>query len=262
MPPQRRKIVPPTTTSKARKKVAGANRKTESIADSAAESTAESTAPEPVGTEPVSTEPLSTEPPTVDLSKAETTKAETTQAETAKAETTSTAAAPATATAGRRSWTGVAVVGAVAVVLAAFAVVAAFEPGAKVDNTAWVDQGATSEVTREAEDALTALYTYSDATVDQDFDKARAYLNPEMLAEFDRVADTTKSAVQQTQTATQADISDIGVTRLESDKAELVAVLNVSATQGGVAQGNAEGPIVVNMEKTDGKWILSAISDS
>ncbi|NIL74368.1 MULTISPECIES: hypothetical protein [Rhodococcus] len=260
MPPQRRKIVPPNTTSKARKKVAGSNRRTEPDAVASDAATPDTTATSD-----------STTP--VDLSKAAKPDAAAPEPEApaeppAPAEPAALAepAAPAEpaaseAPAARTSWTPVVAVGVAAVVFGAVAVVAALKPGADVDNSAWVDQNATSEVTAAATDALKTLYTYSDATIDEDFDKARAVLNPDMLAEFDRVADTTKSAVRQTQTATQADISDIGVTRLEPDHAEIVALLNVSATQAGVAQGNAEGPIVVNMEKTDGKWILSAISD-
>ncbi|RRQ29675.1 hypothetical protein DK926_02070 [Rhodococcus sp. Eu-32] len=260
MPPQRRKIVPPNTTSKARKKVAGSNRRTEPDAVASDAATQDTTATSD-----------STTP--VDLSKAAKPDAAAPEpeapAEPPAPEGPAAPAGPAApdepaaseTPAARTSWTPVVAVGVAAVVFGAVAVVAALKPGADVDNSAWVDQNATSEVTAAATDALKTLYTYSDATIDEDFDKARAVLNPDMLAEFDRVADTTKSAVRQTQTATQADISDIGVTRLEPDHAEIVALLNVSATQAGVAQGNAEGPIVVNMEKTDGKWILSAISD-
>lgn len=265
MPPQRRKIVPPNTTSKARKKVAGSNRRTEPDAVAS-----DAVTPDTNATSDSTTTSDATTP--VDLSKAAKPDAAAPEPE-APAEPAAPAgpAAPeapaaseepaASETPARTSWTPVVAVGLAAVVFGAVAVVAALKPGADVDNSAWVDQNATSEVTAAATDALKTLYTYSDATIDEDFDKARAVLNPDMLAEFDRVADTTKSAVRQTQTATQADISDIGVTRLEPDHAEIVALLNVSATQAGVAQGNAEGPIVVNMEKTDGKWILSAISD-
>ncbi|SNT43293.1 Mce-associated membrane protein [Rhodococcoides kyotonense] len=281
MPPQRRKIVPPTTTSKARKKIAGSNRKAapEGVTpDSATPDTAAT--PDTVATPDTAATPDTVassdaaapgEPTTADVADSTTPEApratESDKVDLGKPAPAVAADAPEAAPvstpvpADRPKWTPVIAVGAVAVVLGAFAVVAAIKPGVNVDNAAWVDSNATSEVTGAATDALTTLYTYSDATIDEDFDKARAVLNPDMLAEFDRVADTTKSAVRQTQTATQADVSDIGVTRLESDNAELLAVLNVSATQAGVAQGNAEGPIVVNMEKIDGKWILSAISD-
>ncbi|OZD73608.1 hypothetical protein CH272_01175 [Rhodococcus sp. 05-340-1] len=153
------------------------------------------------------------------------------------------------------------VVAVIAVVLGAFAAVAAFKPFATIDNAAWVDSAATQEVTSAATDALQTLYTYKAATIDADFDAARAVLNQSMLDEFNSTADTTKSAVVQTDTGTEAMVTDIGVSRLEDGRAELIANVNISATQNGVASGSAEGPLTVNMEKVDGTWKLSAIDD-
>lgn len=258
MPPQRRKIVPPNTTSKARKKVAGSNRppsgEPAQVQDPAIREASPAANTSGVG-------------PSSGTQAADTTTPATPKVSTAKAEKADTAKpadapkAGAVTASNRTNWKPVIVVGVVAVALAAFAVVAAFRPGASIDNQAWVDQGATSEATRAATDAVVTLYSYKDTTIDEDFDRARTYLNPQMLSDFDEAAETTKSAVQQTQTATEASLTDIGVTILEDDKAELVANLNVSATQAGVAQGNAEGPITINLEKVDGKWLLSALSD-
>ncbi|QCB52339.1 hypothetical protein E5720_14325 [Rhodococcus sp. PAMC28707] len=258
MPPQRRKIVPPNTTSKARKKVAGSNRPPSGepahVQDSAIHEASPAANASGVG-------------PSGGTEAADTTSPATPKVSTAKAEKADPAEpvdAPkvgAVTTSKRTNWKPVIVVGIVAVVLAAFAVVAAFRPGATIDNQAWVDQGATSEATRAATDAVVTLYSYKDTTIDEDFDRARTYLNPQMLSDFNEAAETTKSAVQQTRTATEASLTDIGVTILEDDMAELVANLNVSATREGVAQGNAEGPITINLEKVDGKWLLSALSD-
>ncbi len=38
--------------------------------------------------------------------------------------------------------------------------------------------------------------------------------------------------------------------------------MNVSATGDAVAQGSAATPLSIKMEKIDGKWVLSDISDS
>ncbi|MDV6240001.1 hypothetical protein [Rhodococcus opacus] len=163
---------------------------------------------------------------------------------------------------GRITWRLVGILGAVAVVLGVFAVVAAFKPGADITNTAWVDEGATAEVTKAGTEAIETLYTYSYETIDQDFEKARGYLNDAKRDEFDSTADTTKEAAIQTKTATQASVTDIGVTVLDGDRAELLAHMNVSATGDAVAQGSAATPLSIKMEKIDGKWVLSDISDS
>ncbi|GAF46207.1 hypothetical protein RW1_029_01060 [Rhodococcus wratislaviensis NBRC 100605] len=163
---------------------------------------------------------------------------------------------------GRITWKLVGILGAVAVVLGVFAVVAAFKPGADITNTAWVDEGATAEVTKAGTEAIETLYTYSYETIDQDFDKARGYLDDAKRDEFDSTADTTKQAAIQTKTATQASVTDIGVTMLDGDRAELLAHMNVSATGDAVAQGSAATPLSIKMEKIDGKWVLTDISDS
>ena len=162
----------------------------------------------------------------------------------------------------RITWKLVGILGAVAVVLGVFAVVAAFKPGADITNTAWVDEGATAEVTKAGTEAIETLYTYSYETIDQDFEKARGYLNDAKRDEFDSTADTTKEAAIQTKTATQASVTDIGVTVLDGHRAELLAHMNVSATGDAVAQGSAATPLSIKMEKIDGKWVLSDISDS
>jgi len=239
VPPQRRKIVPPTTTSKARKNVAGSGRKPEATQ-----------APDAVETP--------------DLTKSE--PARDTAADTAAAADTKAVSGPATseptasesATSGRTNWVPAIVVGAVAVVLVAFAAVAAVKPGTEVDNMAWVDQGASSEVTRAASKGLTALYRYNWETIDEDLESARAFMGPDLQEETNQFLDAIKSGAEQTQTATEVDVMDIGLVRLESDRAELLANMNVSSTRAGVAYDSVMFPIVVNMETLDGRWVVSA----
>ncbi|MBY4399926.1 hypothetical protein HQO26_01245 [Rhodococcus fascians] len=284
MPPQRRKIVPPTTTSKVRRKVAGTAKPTSAETDATApETTApETAAPDTTAAETaVGTTPASEKPRLDKTDPVETDTAATQPAETQPVDTQQDKSRPSRAglkkpvaptstsietTETPKSASGIGfkhviVVAVIAVVLGAFAAVAAFKPFATIDNKAWVDSSATQEVTSAATDALQTLYTYKAETIDADFDAARAVLNQSMLDEFNSTADTTKSAVVQTDTGTEAMVTDIGVSRLEDDKAELIANVNISATQNGVASGSAEGPLTVNMEKIDGTWKLSAIDD-
>lgn len=163
--------------------------------------------------------------------------------------------------AARAGWRRVVVLGVVALALATFAVVAAFRPGADVPNRAWVDTTATTQVTAAARNAVQTLYSYKFDTVDQDFDNARGVLADSMRAEFDKTAQVTRDAVIQTKTATNAEVTDIGVKLLSDDRAELVASMNVSASNDGVAQGSAEGPLSVTMSKVGDTWLLSDIRD-
>ncbi|WP_415973337.1 hypothetical protein [Rhodococcus sp. 077-4] len=279
MPPQRRKIVPPTTTSKVRRKVAGTGKPTVQGTESTGtegspvtDTTAITTTPpeKPVSAEPAAdksvTEKPITEKPSLDKPAADKPVTEKPSLDKPVTEKPSldkpaTSGRPYAASSSGIGYKHVIVVAIIAVVLGAFAAIAAFKPFATIDDAAWVDSAATQEVTSAATDALQTLYTYKAATIDADFDAARAVLNQSMLDEFNSTAETTKSAVVQTNTGTEALVTDIGVSRLEDDKAELIANVNISATQNGVASGSAEGPLTVNMEKVDGTWKLSAIDD-
>lgn len=274
MPPQRRKIIPPNTTSKARKKVAGSGRtsppetgttpetRTTPVVqeDAATEETA--TTADTAATDAVATaDAASTDVTTIPASTAEgepassqAKKSPSLDAPTEESEASSTE----TDVGGRTNWMPVIVVGVVAAVLIAFALVAALKPGTSVDNAAWVDQGVSSEVTRAGTDGLTALYKYNYETIDDDLAKARDFMGPELQEQTNQFLDAIKSGAQQTQTATDVDVMDIGLTRLESDKAELLANMNVSSTRAGAAYDSVMFPIVVNMEKIDGRWVVSA----
>ena len=285
MPPQRRKIVPPNTTSKARKKVAGVGRKAEDsqpttagTAESAAVSdaaTADSTVVDsaPVASEGTAeatsadtdtdtdTDTANADKPSLEKKNSETAATPEAAATPETAATSEIAATPEVAessTGGRTRWMPTIIVGVVAVLLIAFATVAAMKPGTSVENAAWVDQATSSEVTRAATDGLTALYRYNWETIDDDLARAREYMGPALQEQTNQFLDAIKSGAVQTQTATEVDVMDIGLTRLESDKAEVLANMNVSSTRAGAAFDSAMFPIMVNMELIDGKWVVSA----
>ncbi|WP_254699009.1 mammalian cell entry protein [Rhodococcus sp. SGAir0479] len=161
----------------------------------------------------------------------------------------------------RLSWRLVAALGVAAVVLAVFAVVAALRPGAEVNNTAFVDIAGTSEVTEAARSALETLYAYAPDSIDQYPDRAHAVLTDSMRAEFDKTVEPTVSAVKQSGTSTTVQLSDVGVKVLDGDRAELIVNMTVSAEMNGVAQDSASGPLIVQMEKVGGVWLLSDIAD-
>ncbi|WP_280382138.1 type VII secretion protein EccB [Nocardia wallacei] len=148
-----------------------------------------------------------------------------------------------------------------AVVLTAFAVVAAFRPGVADGNEAFVDSKATQEVSAAADNALKTVYSYDAKTIGGYKDAVHKVVTGKMLTDFDKFADTTVSAVQQAQSTAQATADPIGVTLLTPVRAELLVNLTVSSTKNNVPQESASGPIVLHMEKINGHWLASEISD-
>ncbi|MGE2843531.1 hypothetical protein ACQGFI_08765 [Rhodococcus sp. 2.95] len=120
-----------------------------------------------------------------------------------------------TPTQSKAGWRLVAILGAAAVIVAILAGIAFFKVGAKTDDIAWVDEGATAEVLRVTPSALAAVFTFSPDTFDADFDKGVQGLNQSMRDQLTQYKDTQKAGVEQTQTATTADVPLIGITRLE-----------------------------------------------
>ncbi|MGF0254081.1 hypothetical protein ACQR3V_08920 [Rhodococcus erythropolis] len=174
---------------------------------------------------------------------------------------TSAGESATTATQTKAGWRLVAILGAAAVIVAILAGIAFFKVGAKTDDIAWVDEGATAEVLRVTPSALAAVFTFSPDTFDADFDKGVQGLNQSMRDQLTQYKDTQKAGVEQTQTATTADVPLIGITRLEKDRAQLLAQLNVSSTQNGVAADSRSGMVIVSLEKQDGNWLISEIRD-
>ncbi|MBS9375818.1 hypothetical protein GON09_004839 [Rhodococcus sp. B50] len=291
MPPQRRKTGP-SGPPRRRPKVAGTSRPprmTPAEDDRPAGSERPIADPEPVGTAPVDTapeqgqtspaevtpekpasveEPAKAATPKAETPKAETSKTDTAKADTPKAGTGNGSSSPPESPSDDTSTSPsvgsrrpVVVVGAVAVVLAVIAVVAAFRPGAEVSNVAWVDTAKTREVTEAAKIAIETMHGYDYRTIDEDFGQIRELLTPERLEEFDSTADVTKKAAVDTRTVTEVMVEHIGATMLDDTHAEVAAYINVSATGDGIAQGSAAAPLLVRMEKSDGRWLVSEIRD-
>ncbi|WP_054816009.1 hypothetical protein [Nocardia arizonensis] len=159
------------------------------------------------------------------------------------------------------SWTVVIASLAAAVLLGGFAAVAASRPGVNDSNRAFVDTAATEEVRAAADHALRTIYAYDIKDIDGYEAAVRSVVTGSMLADLDKFAATTIDAIKQSQTSADAKADPVGVTMLTDDRAELLVNLVVSATKGGAAQQSVAGPVVLRMQKVDGRWLASDIVD-
>ncbi|APA94132.1 hypothetical protein [Nocardia seriolae] len=165
-----------------------------------------------------------------------------------------------------RNWGVATVCGALAVLLLAFAVTGAVnhwvgKPNSDSGNLAYVDNTATDEVKAAADHALTTLYGYKAAEIDKWKTSVNSVLTDKMQKDFAKYVDTTVDTIRQTQTDTQVKTDPIGVTLLTGDRAELLVNLNISAVKDNKPEPLASGPIVLRMQKVDGHWLASEITD-
>ncbi|NNH75359.1 hypothetical protein HLB23_36855 [Nocardia uniformis] len=161
-----------------------------------------------------------------------------------------------------KTWRTAIICGIAAAVLGAFAVVAAFRPGVDDSNLAYVDNKSTTEVKAAASNALSTLYGYRAAEIDTWKDAVGAVLTDDMRADLEKYIDTTVDTIKQAQTDTEVTTDPIGVTLLTDDRAELLVDLNVVAVKDGSPQPLASGPVVLRMQKVDGRWLAAEIADN
>ncbi|MGW4351200.1 hypothetical protein ACWELJ_03820 [Nocardia sp. NPDC004582] len=164
------------------------------------------------------------------------------------------------------NWGIATVCAALSALLLAFAVVGAVnhwvsKPNSGSGNLAYVDNAATDEVKAAADHALTTLYGYKAAEIDKWKGSVNSVLTEKMQKDFAKFVDTTVETIKQTQTDTTVKTDPIGVTLLTGDRAELLVNLNISAVKDGKPEPLASGPIVLRMQKTDGHWLASEITD-
>ncbi|MBL1075606.1 hypothetical protein JK358_14495 [Nocardia sp. 2] len=162
-----------------------------------------------------------------------------------------------------QSWRTPILCAAAAVALAAVAIMGALRPGVDDTNRAFVDNAATDEVKAAADHALQTLYAYEAEKIDKDRWKAdvATVLTPQLAQEFEKYLGTTVDTIKQTQTNTQVTTDPTGVTLLTGDRAELLVNLNVVTVKDGKPSPFVAGPILLRMQKVDGRWLASEIAD-
>ena len=176
---------------------------------------------------------------------------------------------PDTSAPRRRGWSIAAAAAAVVVGVAA-AVVGGLSladhpssplPTVRDGNSAFVDTQRTEEVRRAATSAVQRLVSIEHQSLDEYHDTLGEYLSDELIAELDTSWPTLRQTYQDTKLGVDADVTDVGVSYLQDDQAEVLLVQDVSTTRDGVAAGSTTGTYLVTMSRIDGVWKLSKIPD-
>ena len=134
-------------------------------------------------------------------------------------------------------------------------------PGVTDGNSAFVDTQRTEDVRRAATSAVQRLVSIDHQSLDEYHDTLGEYLSDELIAELDKSWPTLKQTYQDTKLRVDANVTDVGVSYLQDDRAEVLLVQDVSTTRDGVAAGSTTGTYLVTMSLIDGVWKLSKIPD-
>ncbi|WP_084837482.1 hypothetical protein [Williamsia sp. 1138] len=177
-------------------------------------------------------------------------------------------AAKAAAAPGARSgfltWRKVAAVATVAVVFAVLAVVLAFKPGAKTEsNDAFLDAAATSELKAQAGERMCTVLGVDPVKFDDWAARAKAALTGEYINEFNEYLQANRDLATQTGQGAECKVDLIGISNMDDTRANVIGTFVLSNTQQGVAVLGTPNlaRVDVGLQKVDGQWLISRISD-
>lgn len=131
-------------------------------------------------------------------------------------------------------------------------------------NAALTDVGATAEVSREVGDAVTKVYSFDHARLQQAEDEARAVITPEFQPEFDRIFGSVRELAPQQQAVVTATIPKSAVASITGDRATVYLFVNQvirrQADGGAPQEGSAAARLRVDAEYVDGSWKIAAMT--
>jgi Mce-associated membrane protein len=162
------------------------------------------------------------------------------------------------------TWRKVTVVAVIAAIFAVFAVVAAFKPGASTQsNTAFIDSSQTSALKAQAGDRICAVLSIDPTKFDDWANKAKTGLTGQALTEFNEYQSTSRDLASQSGQGAECKVDLVAVTNMDGSNATVIATLLISGTQQGVAVlgGPGQARTELGMQKVDGQWLISRISD-
>ncbi|ORM32225.1 hypothetical protein [Williamsia sp. 1135] len=162
------------------------------------------------------------------------------------------------------TWRKVAAVATVAVVFAVLAVVLALKPGAKTEsNDAFLDAAATSELKAQAGERMCTVLGVDPVKFDDWAARAKAALTGEYINEFNEYLQANRDLATQTGQGAECKVDLIGISNMDDTRANVIGTFVLSNTQQGVAVLGTPNlaRVDVGLQKVDGQWLISRISD-
>ncbi|MBC6446382.1 hypothetical protein [Actinokineospora xionganensis] len=130
--------------------------------------------------------------------------------------------------------------------------------GADGTNRALTDSAATSEVQGKLTVAIEKTLTYSFADLDATAKAVKEHLAGNAVCEYDKLFGQLKELAPAQKLVLTTKVRQIGVTRLDGDKADLLVFVDQSTTRTDQNQTTASGAqFGIRAEKLDGTWKIT-----
>lgn len=131
-------------------------------------------------------------------------------------------------------------------------------------NTALSDVGTTTQVSEQVGEAITKVYSFDYARLQQAEDDARAVITPGFQPEFDKIFGSVKDLAPQQKAVVTATIPKLAVASIDGDRATVYAFVNQvirrQADGGAPQEGAAAARLRVDAQFVDGRWKISAMT--
>ncbi|WP_224392225.1 nuclear transport factor 2 family protein [Pseudonocardia sp. ICBG1293] len=131
-------------------------------------------------------------------------------------------------------------------------------------NTALTDVGATAQVGEQVGEAITKVYSFDYARLQQAEDDARGVITPGFQPEFDKIFGSVKDLAPQQKAVVTATIPKLAVASIDGDRATVYAFVNQvirrQADGGAPQEGAAAARLRVDAQFVDGRWKISAMT--
>ncbi|MEJ8280200.1 hypothetical protein [Pseudonocardia spirodelae] len=138
------------------------------------------------------------------------------------------------------------------------------EFGGSAGNTALSDVGTTAAVSEQVGAAVTKVYSFDYARLQQAEDDARAVITPQFQPEFDRIFGSVKDLAPQQKAVVTATIPKSAVASIDGDRATVYVFVNQvirrQADTGTPQEGAAAARLRVDAERVDGTWKIAAMT--
>lgn len=137
----------------------------------------------------------------------------------------------------------------------------ALRSAAGAQNEAVIDPVRTNEVATQISGKLEKLWSYDYAQLDKQEGDVRDAATPSFLDDYKQQFQRIKELAPDQQAIVDAKVVDIAVSRLDGNRADLVAFLNQVATTGTSKDTTrAAARPRVSAERVDGQWLVSGVT--
>jgi Mce-associated membrane protein len=126
--------------------------------------------------------------------------------------------------------------------------------GLDLDNTALIDPARTAEVDGALRDILAKVLSYDHQDLDSTAKAVAENVTGQALCAYNALYGEVRRLAGEQRLTLTSDVRDVGLTRLEGDRASALLFVDQSTTRGDGATSASAAQFGISAERRDGRW--------